>query len=359
MKHTFAVPQLTSDGASYVDWALAARTGRRWVADGPRIDLADARAAVEELRAAAARAHQPVADTARMDASAGVDSPVHVVDRRSWIDLNVASMQAMLDPVIDTLTAKRAAGRRARAVGARVTGTETGALMGYVATKVLGQFDLAPGGTPSLLLVAPNVVAAERELDVDPSDFRLWVCLHEETHRVQFTAVPWLREHLIDRVQALLVDLVPDATALQERLQRVARGLPTALREGGGGVADLVVDRRQREELAAITAVMALLEGHADVVMDDVGPQIVPTVAEIRRKFDVRRRGAGGLDRFLRRALGLEAKMRQYEDGAQFCRAVTERVGVDGFNAVWSEPSALPTADEIADPQAWVARVHG
>ena len=354
-------PEQSGDTAqtSYVDWGLASSTGRRLVSDGPKVSPAEASAAVEELRSAAARAHGPVAETARMDASAGADSPVHVVDRTAWIDVNIASMRAMMEPVIDKITAKKSAGRAARAVSSKVTGTETGALMSYVASKVLGQYDLAPDGRPSLLLVAPNVVSAERELGVDPSDFRLWVCLHEETHRVQFTAVPWLRDHMVSRVRDLLVDLVPDPATLQQRLQTILRELPGALREGGAGIADLVVTPAQREELAAVTAIMSLLEGHADVVMDDVGPQIVPSVEEIRARFDRRRKGAGGVDRLLRRLLGLEAKMRQYRDGAIFCRTVTERIGVDGFNAVWTSPETLPTAAEIESPLDWVARVHG
>ncbi|NNG37991.1 zinc-dependent metalloprotease [Flexivirga sp. ID2601S] len=344
---------------TYVDWALAKRTARRFVADGPSTTPGEAAAAVEDLRGAAMRAHGPVAETARMDASTGAESPVHIVDRTVWIDVNVDSMDALLAPVIDVLTAKKKAGPRTRAVGAKVGGAETGALMGFVASKVLGQFDLAPEGQPSLLLVAPNIVAAERELHVDPTDFRLWVCLHEETHRVQFTAVPWLREHLIGRVRTLITDLVPDPEALQQRLQSVAKALPGALRDGGGGLTDLVVNPAQRAELADITAIMSLLEGHADVVMDDVGPQVVPSVDQIRAKFDERRKGAGSVDRMLRRLLGLEAKMRQYRDGAAFCRAVQEKVGVDGFNAVWTSPQTLPTAAEIETPAAWVERVHG
>ncbi|RNI21701.1 zinc-dependent metalloprotease [Flexivirga caeni] len=344
---------------AYVDWALAKRAGRRWVSDGPQTSAVEAADVVAELRDAAQRALQPVADTARLDASAGAKSPVYVVDRATWVDINVDSMAGLLDPVVDALTAKRRSGPRARAVGARVTGAETGALMGFVASKVLGQFDMAPAGTPSLLLVAPNIVAAERQLGVDPADFRLWVCLHEETHRVQFTAVPWLRQHLIERVRTLAVELMPDPEQLQRRLQSVAKALPGALREGGGGLTDLVIDQAHRTELADLTAIMSLLEGHADVVMDDVGPQIVPTVEEIRRKFDTRRKGAGSLDRIVRRLIGLEAKMRQYRDGAAFCRAVQERVGVDGFNAVWADPDNLPTADEIYAPASWVARVHG
>ena len=111
--------------------------------------------------------------------------------------------------------------------------------------------------------------------------------------------------------------------------------------------------------LARVTAVMSLLEGHADVVMDDVGPAHIPTVAQIRRTFTARRKGAGAPDRLLRRLLGLEAKMRQYRDGAVFVRGVHDAVGVEGFNAVWTSPETLPEPREIADPAAWVRRVHG
>lgn len=344
---------------SYVDWSLAKRTARRLVADGPKTTPGEAAAAVEDLRGAAMRARGPVAQTAQLDASVGPESPVHIVDRAAWIGVNIDSMQGIVDPVIDTLLARKKAGPAMRGVSAKIGGAETGALMAFVASKVLGQYDLGAHGNPSLLLVAPNIVSAERELDVDPSDFRLWVCLHEETHRVQFTAVPWLREHLIDRVRTLITDVVPDADALQDRLRGIAKSLPEAMRDGGGGLSDLFIDPAQRTEMANLTAIMSLLEGHADVVMDDVGPQVVPTVEEIRAKFNHRRKGVGSLDRVLRRLLGMEAKMRQYRDGAVFCRAVQDKVGVAGFNAVWTSPETLPTAAEIEAPADWVARVHG
>ncbi|MBO1766087.1 zinc-dependent metalloprotease [Allobranchiibius sp. GilTou38] len=350
---------MATSGRSYVDWDLARTTGRRLVSDGPETTAKDAAAVVADLRQAAANASQPVADTARMDTGGAARSDVHVVDRGGWIDVNVDSTAALLSPVLEKATAKKAAGPVAIAVGAKITGAQIGALLGFVAPKILGQFDLAPGGRPSLLLVAPNIVSVERELNVDPTDFRSWVCLHEETHRVQFTAVPWLRGHVIDRSRGLMTDLMPDPDDLQERLQHALKALPDAVRGGGNGLMDLFTTAEQREQLASLTAVMSLLEGHADVVMDDVGPKVVPSVAEIRRKFDQRRKGAGGVDRLLRRLLGLEAKMRQYRDGAVFCRAVIDKVGVDGFNAVWSSPDTLPSAREIEAPADWVARVHG
>ncbi|MGB7450455.1 MAG: zinc-dependent metalloprotease, partial [Ornithinimicrobium sp.] len=238
-----------------------------------------------------------------------------------------------------------------------VSGAEVAGLLSWVSTKVLGQYDLAPQGTPRLLLVAPNIMAAERELEVDPRDFRLWVCMHEETHRVQFTAVPWLRHHIIDSARSLSTSMVPTPAELNDRLGALVAGLPAVLR-GQTDITTLLANPQQRAQLAQLTAVMSLLEGHADVVMDEVGPEVIPSVADIRAKFTERRQGAGLVDVLLRRLLGMEAKMRQYRDGAVFVRAVIDRVGVDGFNQVWTGPDTLPQASEIADPDAWVARVH-
>ena len=351
-----------SSGAAqdYVDWEFAKTTGRRLVAGGPRVSPAEAAEAVADLRSCAMRAAWPVAETARLQAPSSAQ-PALVIDRPSWIDANVDSLRGMLDPVIDKLAAKRkvAPGPLAAQVGGKVTGGEAGALMSFLSTKVLGQYDLAPEGTPRLLLVAPNILQTERELGVDPGDFRLWVCLHEETHRVQFTAVPWLRDHIVSQARTLTVDLVPDPDQLGEKLVEIARRLPEALSSGGSGLAHLFATPEQRDTIGRLTAVMSLLEGHADVVMDDVGPKIVPTVDVIRARFEQRRDGLGGVDRMLRRLLGLEAKLRQYRDGAACGRRVTDRVGVDGFNAVWASPETLPLPAEIEAPLRWVARVHG
>lgn len=350
-----------STDTSLVDWSFAARTGQRLVKNGPKVTAAEAREAVAELRRAAAEVGTPVAETARMHAPAGAQ-PALVVDRKGWITANAASMGAMLAPVEEKMASLRQDQPQSAVLataGSKMTGGEAGALLAFLATKVLGQYDIAPGGTPKLLLVAPNVVEAERELDVDPHDFRRWVCLHEETHRVQFTAVPWLREHMIEQSRALSVDLVPDPEQLADRLKHMVRNIPAAVAPGGNGVSDLVTTPEQREKIARITAIMSLLEGHADVIMDDVGPAVIPTVAQIREKFDRRRKGAGSLDVMIRRLLGLEAKMRQYSDGAKFVRGVVDTVGIDGFNAVWTSAETLPLPDEITFPNRWVTRVHG
>jgi len=196
----------------------------------------------------------------------------------------------------------------------------------------------------------------ERELEADPTDFRLWVCLHEETHRVQFTAVPWMRDHLYSEMTAL-TDTVEPGRLLEDGIKRVSEALRN--RNGGGSLFDMISTPEQREVVDRITGVMSLLEGHADVVMDGVGPEVIPSVAEIRARFTQRRKGMGTLDRILRRLLGIDAKMAQYRDGAIFVRAAVDAVGMEGFNAVWAGPENLPSKAEIHDPAAWVARVHG
>ena len=347
-------------GPGPVDWEFAKQAGARIVPAGPRVSADEAAGVVASIHRAAARAQQPVAETARLHAPGEAPSPL-VVDRPTWIGLNADSMSAMVDPVFAQIVGRRKQQPSAAvaAVGGKVTGGEAGALLAFMASKVLGQYDLAPGGTPRLLLVAPNVVHVERELGVDPDDFRLWVCMHEETHRVQFTAVPWLREHMIERARSLASEMAPDPDKLQDVLSRLSRQLPEAFKSGGTGITELIATPEQRERLAQMTAVMSLLEGHADVVMDEVGPQVIPSVAEIRAKFNERRKGVGAFDRLLRRLLGLEAKMRQYRDGAVFVRSVIDEVGVDGFNRVWTSPETLPLPREIEEPSAWVARVHG
>ena len=345
--------------AAYVDYEFAKRTGQVITKAGPQVSPEEAAEIVADLRAAAAEAVEPVAETSGMRAPDAAPPPL-VVDRAGWIGANVDSFEAMLDPIIDKLTAKRKVnlGPTAAAIGSKVTGAEIGGLLAFLSSKILGQYDLAPGGTPRLLLVAPNIVQVERQLDVDPHDFRRWVAMHEETHRVQFTAVPWLREHMIRQSQQLAVDLAPTPEDIGNRLQQLANRLPEVIRSGEG-LGQLFATPEQKAKIADITAIMSLLEGHADVVMDDVGPRVIPSVAEIRAKFDRRRMSSVGVDRLLRKLLGLDAKLRQYRDGAGFVRAVMDAVGREGLAAVWASPETLPRAPEILDPAAWVRRVHG
>jgi len=340
---------------SMVDWDLAVRIGSRLAGDGPQIGRDEAAEVVAELRADAGRSTGLVRDFTGLVAERH-EAPVVVVDRAGWVQANADGFRVAIAPMIDKISSRRAPTGLSLAVGSRVTGAEVGGLLGFLAGKVLGQFDpfYAPDGR--LLLVAPNVVHVERELDVDPHDFRLWVCLHEETHRVQFTAVPWMRDHLFSEISAIADTLEP-AKVLDDGLQRITDALKGGLR--GGSLIDLVSSPEQKQVIDRVTGMMSLLEGHADVVMDGVGPSVIPSVAAIRKKFDRRRKGAGSLDRLLRRLLGLDAKMAQYRDGAAFVRGVVDKVGMAEFNAVWESPDHLPSKAELGDHDAWVTRVLG
>ncbi|MFE5549014.1 zinc-dependent metalloprotease [Streptomyces sp. NPDC056534] len=362
-----------------VDWNLAVATATRLVRPGPEVSRDEAREVVAELRKHAKASEEHVRAYTRMipEGMELHDTPVLVVDRAGWIKANVAGFRELLTPLLGKMQDRRSAtpgNAVLGAVGGKVTGVELGMLLSFLASRILGQYetfapatrDLPAGanGGGRLLLVAPNIVHVERELEVSPHDFRLWVCLHEETHRTQFTAVPWLRDHLQGEIQSFLAATDVDPGTVVERLREAAQTLAGGRPEGEEGepapsLVELVQTPEQREILGRLTAVMSLLEGHADYVMDGVGPQVVPSVAEIREKFQQRRaRGASRLDLALRKLLGLDAKLRQYRDGERFVRAVVDQVGMDGFNRVWTSPNTLPTKSEIAAPADWIARVH-
>ena len=310
------------------------------------------------LRRAAAQAIAPVREVTGLVAPES--SPAVVVDRGAWIASNIASMRAVLGSW-DALTERtQSAPAVVRGLGSRGTALQLGAVLAWLSTKVLGQFETFGGaaGEPGrLLLVAPTIVQVERQLDVDPADLRLWVCLHEETHRVQFGAVPWLAEHLNGRITALLAASDLSARETLERLVAFGYALIRSIRSDDVQVIEALQTPQQREVFDELTGLMSLLEGHADVVMDDVGPEVVPSVAEIRERFSMRREQVGALDQVARRALGMDAKMRQYSDGAAFVRHIVDRAGMAGFNIVWTSPEHLPSRAEIHDPDQWMARV--
>ncbi|MEO5652059.1 MAG: zinc-dependent metalloprotease, partial [Marmoricola sp.] len=326
-----------------VDWDLAVRVGSRLVGEGPVVSRSEATEAVEELRAGADRSTPLVREFTGLVATER-SAPVMVIDRPSWIQANADAFATIITPLIDKLQERKGApGPLAEAIGSRITGVELGAMLGFLGSKVLGQFDPfheAPGEQGRLLLVAPNIVHTEREIGADPHDFRLWVCLHEETHRVQFTAVPWMTDHLRGEMASIIGSVNADPSAMLGDLARKVVDLVTGKSEGS--LLELFSGPEQRAVIERVTGVMSLLEGHADVVMDGVGPEVIPSVASIRSKFTERRQGVGALDRLLRRLLGLDQKMAQYRDGAVFVRAAIDKVGMEGFNAVWAEPANLP-----------------
>lgn len=302
-----------------VDWRLAAATGRLLVPAGPDVARAEVAAMVAELRACADRA------TAAVAAASGLRTPmdaeVLVVDRDSWLGAATSMSAAMMGAIGQQPPATL--GER---VGARLAGAQLGAALAFVATRILGQFDpYSP--VRRLLLVVPNIVAAERAMGGEPQSFRQWgfrqwVCLHEETHRFQFGAAPWLREHLL------------------------------------GLMAGVFDDDRRTAAIDEITAVMSLLEGHADVIMDVAGAGLVPQVARLRAAIEARRDATGSeFIELVFRLLGLRAKREQYRHGATFCRAVIDRVGVAGLNLAFRAPELLPSPAELHRPEDWLRRV--
>jgi coenzyme F420 biosynthesis associated uncharacterized protein len=334
-----------------VDTALATSVAARLAPSGPALSLTEAADVVVMLRDVTDRAEQHVRDVTGLH---GVVGPATVVDRPGWARANAEGFATVLAPLEQTLLARQ--GRTAAAVTAKVAGVQVGSLLAWLSGKVLGQYEaFQPAGQQGrLLLNAPTIVQTERALGVDPHDFRLWVALHEVTHRTQFTAVPWLHDHVRAEVAALLAaSHLDDPEAL---LQRV-RGLTSLPR---GSLVEMLQTPEQKVVFDRVTAFMSLLEGHAEHVMDGVGPEVVPTVAQLRERFEQRRRRRGTpFDRLLRRLLGLDLKAKQYAEGSRFVGGVVSAVGMEGFNRVWESAETLPTREEIREPLTWVVRVHG
>ncbi|ANY10024.1 coenzyme F420 biosynthesis-associated protein [Pseudonocardia sp. HH130630-07] len=348
-------PQTSHERGLPVNWSLAASTAARLMPPGPRTSPAAARELVERLRTDSARAEGHVREVTGLGAGLPL-LPADVLDRPAWARAAVDGMDALTGRAV-----LPAAPGPLRSVTAAGAGVQLGGLLAYLGARVLGQYDPfgGPDGAGRLMLVAPNVHAVTGALDVDGAQFGLWVCLHEATHRLQFTAVPWLRDHFADLVTELLSLQEPDSAALT-RLPEAIRSLRGADGRGGTDVlalVELLQGPEQRALLDRLLALSTLLEGHADHVMDAVGPDVVPDVAVIRRRFTARRRGGGLVDRLLRALLGVEAKMKQYAVGAAFCRTVESEAGTAGLNRVWESPETLPTRDELTDAQAWLRRV--
>ena len=289
------------------------------------------------------------------------------VGRDDWIDANLRSLRTVLEPVATRLS--NGLGPLGGAVGnglGMVLAVETGALSGFLAQRVLGQYEfpvLDPAADARLLFVSPNLAGAAESLEADAEDLLRWVALHETTHALQFAAVPWLRGHLASMVEELLDTVEIDPKALM-RDPRALMRLPDlgdlrrfvdAVREHG--LTGLVASPRQRAVLERAQAFMAVLEGYAEHVMDAAGEELIATLPELRSGLDRRRRERTGLLRVIERLLGFDLKLRQYEQGKRFCDEVVARGGIAGLNQVWSGPAALPTLAELDDPAGWLDRV--
>ncbi len=327
-----------------IDWNLAQSVGTRLAPKGPVLDRASTYATVAMLRDLAQQAVGLVAEVTDLQVPSGPAAVV--VDRPRWIQANVAGLRDGVGPLLTQSSVFPAVGSRAVAV-------QVGAALAWLSGRVLGQYEIFASGqqTGQLLLVAPTIVNVERQLNVPSRDFRLWVCLHEEAHRLQFAAAPWLTQFLLDQLRIFL-------DGSDEDVLSTVRRVAGAVRTHDGSWLERMQSPDQRQAFATMTAVMSLLEGHADVVMDAVGPTVIASLPIIRQRFEARRDHSVGLNAIIRRVLGMDLKLRQYREGAAFVRQVQQEVGVTGFNAVWADSANLPTSAEISDPAAWVRRVH-
>lgn len=291
-----------------------------------------------------------------------------VLDRREWVDANLESMRRMLAPLMSRL-GERLARSPMGPLGRHVAASELGALLGYMAQRVLGQYDLlvpdgdgAEGGhlataeSDAVYYVGPNVLALEKRFAFRPRDFRTWIALHEVTHRAQFTGVPWMRAHFLGLVRKVVGLVDPDPLSLVRALRRAVEQISAGRNPlDDGGLFGLFASPEQRGLLSEVQALMSLLEGHGNYVMSELGRQHVHGEERMVRVLHARR-DRGGLAGQVQKALGLELKLRQYETGEKFVRAVVDEAGADALDGVWLSPSALPTLGELDHPRSWITR---
>jgi coenzyme F420 biosynthesis associated uncharacterized protein len=337
-----------------VDWGFAATVGAKLARPGPAATEYTRRQVIEQLSSAALRAEMPVREVTGLN-EGGEVADARIVDRAEWIRAASQSMRAMTGGSVN--------GEKPHPITGRITGAQTGVVLAFISSGILGQYDPFGDNGGELLLVYPNVIAVERQLRILPADFRLWVCLHEVTHRVQFRANPWLSEHMSSALAVLTEESGEDVTEVIGRLAGFVRdrrdGVPAEPNSTGVlGVLRAVQSEPQQHALDKLLVLGTLLEGHADHVMDAVGPAVVPSVVTIRRRFNERRsRRQPPLQRVLRALLGVDAKMAQYTRGKAFVDHVVDRVGMARFNTIWTGPETLPLPTEIEEPQRWIDRV--
>jgi len=361
-----------SEQPSLIDWALADRVAR-WGSGRATTPTAYRRAAMQrDFDEMTVRAERLVAEATGL--APGSPARGKVIDRPNWVTANIGSFQRLLGPTLAKVAANKppwplasaapGLARQLSGVSRSMTGTQLGLVLAWMSTRVLGQYDLLlTDGVDEeqqdiVYFVGPNVAALEARQGFDPAEFRLWLALHELTHRAQFMAVPWLRSYFLSLVEAGLEPLGSDPRRLAEAVRRAA----TEIRAGrsplrDAGMIGLVATDDQLEALQRIQALMSLLEGHGDVTMDRAGAEAVPGAAHFSEVLRQRRESVRGPARLLQQILGLEAKFRQYAEGEKFVRSVEKAGGRRLFDRVWQGPEWLPSLAEIRDPTTWVRRV--
>ena len=315
-----------------------------------------------DFDAVTARAEQLVAEFTGL-VSSGDPARALVLDRQAWVDANINSFRNTLEPFTRRVGERMAQSAFAPA-GRAVAGAEMGVLMGFLAQRVLGQYDLlvpdeaeSGGDADAVYYVGPNILVLEKRYGFRPGDFRLWIALHEVTHRAQFRAVPWMKGYFLSLVDASLGLIEPDPKRLVRALERAAE----AARRGrnpldDGGIVSLFATDEQKVVIDQVQALMSLLEGHGNVVMDRLGKQHVTGQERMSAALKARRQ-QGGIGAQFRKLIGIEMKMRQYEIGEQFITHLEETVGIHALDAAWRGPDCLPTLAELEAPERWLDRV--
>ncbi len=363
-----------SGNSSFVDWNLAERVAVRVADRAPFGGAHHLNGLTAEFDVHTARAEDLVAATTGLRSLSG-DARARVVGRDDWIRANVASLQRLLRPLFDRLEDDAAPDSGgSSALTARMGGMELGLVLGWMSTRVLGQYDLlvvedeAAEDQDIVYYVGPNLVALERRYAFPRHDFRLWLALHEVTHRAQFTGVPWMRAHYLGLVQSLLDGAQPESFDLVASLKSLvdkrsekraeSRGAGQNDAAAGSGVLGAISSPEQQESLDRIAGLMSLLEGHGDVTMGRAGEGIVQGADRMARVMADRRRNASGVTRLFQRLVGLEAKLAQYAQGETFIGAVEAHGGTALLDRVWEDPSHLPDLGEIREPDRWIERLE-
>lgn len=324
------------------------------VLSGLQADFADATARAEELvsRATGLVAHDGGGHAA-------------VVSRSQWVEANLDSLSSIAAPLFQRAPRRSLPGARSfGSLAGAVSGAEIGLVLGWMSGRVLGQYDLFSTGSErhepgAVYYVGANILALEQRYGFPPSEFRLWIALHEVTHRLQFVGVPWLRDYFLGLVEASISMAAIDGRQLLDGARRVVLELRSGRNPlAESGLAGLVASGAQLEALEDARALMSLLEGHGDVTMDRAGAELVPSAPRFAEVLHARRNEAHGILRILSQLLGLEAKLRQYEEGERFVAFVEQAGGEELFSRVFEAPQMLPSLAEIRSPQSWVDRVH-
>jgi coenzyme F420 biosynthesis associated uncharacterized protein len=349
--------------SSPVDWGLAERVAVRVAGSDPFAQSYHYDSLIPDFAELTAQAEQLVGDATGLRSLAG-PARARVTDRSDWVRANIASFQRLLRPLTDRFGERMGAGPFAP-VARGIAGAEVGVMLGWMSTRVLGQYDMLiveeehPDDQDLVYYVGPNILALEKHFAFPPREFRLWLALHEVTHRAQFTGIPWLREHFLSLVDQTLAAVDPDPKRFIDAFGRLADGLRSGHNPlDDGGVAALLASPAQLAVLDQISGMMSLLEGHGDVTMDRAGADRIPSAERFSRVLRLRRQQTNTMVRLLQKLVGLEAKLNQYEQGERFISAVEAVGGPALLDEAWAGPEALPSMAEIRQPQLWIDRVQ-